>query len=289
MNAPTRYSKATSIASGTKSKIMQTIFESIKMNQKSKLILKRFILTILSMGFDPRKLAALRYYPRFLKQRKAYIAQGGKITNKYMILSDYVSAAGNAKGHYFHQDLLVAKFIHENNPKRHIDIGSRLDGFVAHVASYREIEVIDIRPLPKSEHENIKFLQADLMVSQNLGETDSVSCLHTIEHFGLGRYGDPIDVDGSNKGITNLVDLVSKGGRLYISFPIGQQDEVHFNAHRVFNVKSIFNHPSIKNEMKLVRFDYVDDAGGLHANVTFEEIKENIVYGCGIYTFEKNK
>ena len=126
-----------------------------------------------------------------------------------MILFDYSDNAGNYKGHYFHQDLLVAKFINAQNPKRHIDIASRVDGFVAHVASFREIEVLDVRPLPKSVHENIKFRQINFMKPQILEEADSVSCLHAIEHFGLGRYTDKIDVDGHNKGITNLVDLVS--------------------------------------------------------------------------------
>ena len=56
-----------------------------------------------------------------------------------------------------------AKLIYDNKPKRHVDIASRVDGFVAHVAVFREIEVVDIRPLEKSEHDNIKFVQADLM------------------------------------------------------------------------------------------------------------------------------
>jgi hypothetical protein len=116
---------------------------------------------------------------------------------------------------------LVARIIRDHNPKRHIDIASRIDGFVAHVASYREIEVVDVRPLPNSEHENIKFRQDDLMNPQDLGQTDSLSCLHAIEHFGLGHYTDPSAINGHIKGITNLVSLVSKGGRLYISFPIG--------------------------------------------------------------------
>ena len=68
-----------------------------------------------------------------------------------------------------------------------------------------------------------------------------LSCLHAIEHFGLGRYNDPIDVDGHIKGITNLVKLVSTGGYLYISFPIGQNDEIYFNAHRVFRADTILN------------------------------------------------
>ena len=239
------------------------------------------------LGFDLKKILLIKNYSKFKKNKKEWIKQGGIITTNHMILSDYEDKAGNISGHYFHQDLLVAKFIYENKPMRHVDVGSRIDGFIAHVASFREIEVIDIRQLEKSEHKNIKFVQANFMNKQNLEKTDSISCLHTIEHFGLGRYNDPIDINGHNKGITNLVSLVKKGGRMYISFPIGQNNEVHFNAHRVFKVDTIFKHPSIKEHMELVRFDYVDDSGNLHSDVTVQDFDIKIKYGCGIYTFKK--
>ena len=224
-----------------------------------------------------------------MKDKKEWIKQGGEITRSYMILFDYPQNAGNDKGHYFHQDLLVAQLIHENKPKRHVDIASRLDGFVAHVASFREIEVFDIRPLPKSPHKNIKFRQADLMHPHNFGEIDSLSCLHAIEHFGLGRYTDMIDINGHIKGITNLVNLVSNGGRLYISFPIGQTNEIHFNAHRVFKADTILEHRAINQYMKLVRFDYVDDDGNLQQNKKVVDVKTETKFGCGIYTFDKCK
>jgi len=251
-------------------------------------LMKKLIVSILQqLGFNPKQLLSLKHYSRFRKNKEEWINKGGQITHNQMVLTDYEDDAGVARGHYFHQDLLVAKLINEDQPKRHIDIASRVDGFVAHVASYREIEVVDVRPSPKSNHDNIKFIQADFMYPQDLGKTDSLSCLHAIEHFGLGRYNDPIDIDGHNKGITNLVSLVSEGGRLYISFPIGQNDEVHFNAHRIFRVDTIFNHPSIKENMKLVRFDYVDDDGNLHKNVNIEDFGDKTKHGCGIYTFMK--
>ncbi len=252
-----------------------------------KQILKPLMESMQQIGINPLKILSLKNYLRYRKNRKEWINQGGIITRNYMILSDYDDEAGNAKGHYFHQDLLVANYIHEHQPKRHIDVGSRVDGFVAHVASFREIEVVDIRHIEKSVHKNIRFVQANLIENQNLGKTDSISCLHAIEHFGLGRYSDPIDIDGHNKGITNLVNLVCKGGRLYISFPIGQNDEVHFNAHRVFKVDTILNHQSIKDCMELVRFDYINDNGNLFSNISIENVDKNIKYGCGIFTFKK--
>ena len=182
---------------------------------------------------------------------------------------------------------MIANRIYKDSPQRHIDVGSRVDGFVAHVAAFREIEIIDIRPLENKIHNNIKFIQADLMRPKNIGKTDSLSCLHAIEHFGLGRYSDPIDINGHVKGINNLVDLVSDGGLLYISFPIGTKDKVAFNAHRIFHPTSILNIPSIKSYMRLEQFDYVDDYGDLYLNIELINFDKKLSYGCGIYTFRK--
>jgi hypothetical protein len=237
-------------------------------------------------GLFPIRVSLIRKTPRFLNERTSFQSKGGSISHYYPILRDYVDLAGTASGHYFHQDLLVSQYIYEKNPNKHIDVGSRIDGFVAHVASFREIEVLDIRPLSNSEHPNIIYRQADLMSDVEFETTDSLSCLHAIEHFGLGRYGDPIDPKGYLAGFKNLVRMVKPGGTLYISFPIGSQNEVHFNAHRVFHPADIFSWGV--SELKLLSFDYVDDQGSLHKNHDLTSGIPLLTYGCGIYTFVKN-
>lgn len=257
------------------------------MKNRVKTFINPIHLALLNHGFDFKKLMSSRFYLKFRKDRAEWLRQGGQIAKNHIILDDYTDSAGVAKGDYFHQDLLVAAQIHKHRPNRHIDIASRIDGFVAHVAAFREIEVVDVRPLKASEHENIKFRQANLMAPQELGTTDSLSCLHAVEHFGLGRYTDPIDVNGHNKGIANMINLISVGGRLYISFPVGPKDEVHFNAHRIFHPETILKHPHIDECMNLIRFDYVDHEGNLHLNVGLSDVVAEAQYGCGIYTFEK--
>jgi hypothetical protein len=197
--------------------------------------------------------------------------------------------SGTAQGHYFHQDLLVARRIFEESPVRHVDVGSRVDGFVAHVASFRNIEVLDIRPL-HSKVKNIEFRQADLMAppSGMINYCDSLSCLHAIEHFGLGRYGDPIDFEGHIKGLRSLHSILVPGGTLYLSAPIGEQ-RIEFNAHRVFGLSYLI--PILKEKFILKNFSYVDDLGELHENVilTEQEISDNFGchYGCGIFELSR--
>ncbi len=226
---------------------------------------------------------------KFYADREEFIRQGGKITHHWPILDDFGESAGSAKGHYFHQDLLVASLIFKNKPQRHIDVGSRVDGFVAHVAAFRQIEVIDVRTLHNTGHENIVFREADMMNPDSVPAeiTDSVSCLHALEHFGLGRYGDPVDINGNKKGFENLLRMLVPGGYLYVSFPIGLQNEVHFNAHRVFHPHDVLTWTGT-GAISLVRFDYVDDAGDLHQFVDLLNANIRVHHGCGIYTFRKN-
>lgn len=189
------------------------------------------------------------------------------------------------KGHYFHQDLLVAQKIFANRPNKHVDVGSSISGFVSHVASFMPVEILDIRPTPSSS-KNISFTQQDVMAGLTV-LTPSLSCLHTLEHFGLGRYGDPIDPQGHLRGFENLVNAVDSGGIFYVSFPIGAKERVEFNAHRVFHPESIFTWPGAEL-LELVDFSFVDDAGDLHTEKNVSDaVSSNLTFGCGIYTFSK--
>ena len=225
---------------------------------------------------------------KFFNDYLLFKKSGGQIEHLFPVLTDYTQQAGTASGHYFHQDLLVASYIHNRSPIRHIDVGSRIDGFVAHVASYRQIEVIDLRPLLISAHPNIKTIQEDFSnPSINMLEiADSISCLHALEHFGLGRYGDRIDPDGHLKGFRNLIEMLKPNGILYVSIPLGESNSVYFNAHRVFHPLDIFSWPTDRTTLELISFDYVDDLGSLHKNANPRNHLK-ISYGCGIYTFRK--
>lgn len=252
-------------------------------------LLKPIHFRLKDFGLDFRRMLSVRNAARYASQYHRFKKLGGVITGSVPILYDYQDQAGSASGHYFHQDLLVASFVHQHNPARHIDIGSRIDGFVAHVAAFRKIEVMDIRRLDNTGHENISFVKADLMDDSGLqdGTTDSISCLHAIEHFGLGRYGDSLDPRGHIKGFSNILRMLKVGGMLYISFPIENQNVVRFNAYRAFHPNDIFSWLRDPGSLSLERFDYVDGAGNLHQRVDVKYTSFDASDGCGIYTFKK--
>jgi len=262
-----------------------------------KSLLKNIYKRLLYYGFDARRfLEALSpkktswYEQDFLELKKQ---KGSDDTfsfgTPFPILTDKDDQGGVMKGHYFHQDLFIARKIHEAKPEKHVDIGSRTDGFIAHVASYRHIELLDIRPI-ESNVRNISFRQANLMELPEdlINSTDSISSLHAIEHFGLGRYGDPIDYWGYRKALKNITMMLKKGGTFYFSVPIGPQ-RIEFNAHRVFSISYLLS--LFESDYSLTSFSYVNDAGDFFEEIALNDelINTNCkcMYGCGIFILNK--
>jgi hypothetical protein len=257
---------------------------------------KLYSLVVL-FGVDPKKtintIRGLAPYYRDLKTIKnqekfsQYSFPWGKL---YPCLDDRFSESGTINGHYFHQDLLVARKIFENNPELHIDVGSRIDGFVAHVASFRPIKVLDIRLMTSNIH-NVTYGYCDLTgdLPESLSECcDSLSCLNALEHFGLGRYGDPVNYDGHVVGFNNLHKILKRAGKFYVSVPIGPL-RMEFNGCRVFSMKYLLK--LINDKFQIESFSFVDDKGDLFEDI---ELKENDVeqnfgcdFGCGIFEMRK--
>lgn len=220
------------------------------------------------------------HYNRLSSDRNSFSIS---LRNLYPCLDDRYDNAGSTKGDYFHQDLWVARKIFTANPNEHWDIGSRIDGFITHLLTFRAVNIIDIRPL-ESTVSGLFYHKGNITNLSHLDDSvESLSCLHTMEHIGLGRYGDPIDPLGYLKGMNELQRVLKPGGKLYFSVPIGQE-RVEFNAHRVFNPMTILKTFSSLN---LVEFVAVNAAGDLMSSVQPEDFKD-VRYACGIFIFQKS-
>jgi hypothetical protein len=191
---------------------------------------------LLQFGFDLRALIrALRELPVYVGNLRRFRRSFNGEIRLRPSLHDRRDTAGAVSSEYFWQDLYVAQKIFKANPARHVDVGSRFDGFIAHLASFRTVEVFDVRPMAVNIP-NITFRQADLMQPdvELLGLTPSLSCLHALEHFGLGRYGDSVCVDGHLRGLSGLASLMAPDGVLYLGCPTGKP-RVDFDSHRVMD------------------------------------------------------
>lgn len=213
-----------------------------------------------------------------------------KIKKKNLL---YINERGEAAAvideHYFLMDLYFSKIINAKRPSMHFDIGSRVDGFIAHLLSAGiSVTLFDIRPFP-IELEGLDYIQTDATTLKEIDDNslESISSLHAIEHFGLGRYGDNIDPYAWIKALKSIQMKVKPGGFFYLGLPVGNKPELYFNAHRVFTPQLIIDS---LDSMKLRTFAYISNNKVYDVdNINIiDEITKNLgTYDCGLFCFEK--
>jgi SAM-dependent methyltransferase len=246
--------------------------------------------TARAAGIDVRAMAtfpadAWRYWQDLRDYRQALRAEDpDHPLYVHPILGDSRQPAGRSLGHYFHQDLWAAKRVIERRPAEHVDVGSRLDGFVAHLlAAGVRVTFVDVRPLPE-QLSGLDFVRANATDLAGFpdGSISSMSSLHAIEHFGLGRYGDRLDPRGATRACATFARKLAPGGRLLLSAPIGRE-RTEFNAHRVFAPRALMD---ALPGLTLREFAAVDDDGRLQEGVdpaAFEAAR----FSLGMYDFER--
>ncbi|TKC55810.1 DUF268 domain-containing protein [Pedobacter hiemivivus] len=202
----------------------------------------------------------------------------------YPCLNDNTAETGFDR-HYIYHPAWAARIIKQNNPAKHIDISSILN-FSSMLSAFLPVDFYDYRPA-KLELSNLKSLQGDLM---NLpfpsDSVESISCMHTIEHVGLGRYGDPMDYDGDIKAINELKRVLAPSGSLLFVVPLGATDTIHFNAHRVYSKQQVLD---LFSDMKLEEFAFIpedENDGGLVIDPS-KQLLDKSNYGCGCFWFTK--
>jgi SAM-dependent methyltransferase len=146
---------------------------------------------------------------------------------------------------------LLERFVAERRPERGADIGCATGCFPAMqiVTGVPSCTVFEVRQA-EANHPQVDVRVQDLTYAEDVeSEFDLVTCLSTIEHIGLGRYGDPIDPWGDVKMARNLGRLLRPGGVLLLSFPSGPGCVV-FNKHRIYTP---YRRCALFGELRLVR------------------------------------
>lgn len=253
--------------------------------------MRRALSIMRQLGLDPVKtIRSVRGLGRYFFDLLRFVQQSKKLNvakqlNLSPALQDFHASSSSADGHYFWQDLICARWVHDSEPITHFDVGSRVDGFIAHLLAFREVMQLDIRkpeiPIPGL---TTVLGDAQLELQGFVERFQSVSSLHSIEHFGLGRYSDSIDPNGHIAGIQNIANTVMPGGTLYLSFPIGKE-QVQFNEQRI--VDPLLPIQLLPNFL-LEDFVVIPWKGAPIYGLSPFQVDLSVLGQAGLYRFRKN-
>lgn len=188
--------------------------------------------------------------------------------------------------HYVYHTGWAARVLARTRPERHVDIGSSLY-FVSIASAVTPMIHYDYRP-PAFAMPGAGAAQADLL---DLAFADdsiaSLSCMHVIEHVGLGRYGDRLDPGGDIRAAAELTRVLAPGGQLLFVTPVGRP-AIHFNAHRIYSHEAVC---ALFPDLDLEEFALITDKRDPEGAVFVPDADPARVarqrYGCGCFLFRK--
>jgi hypothetical protein len=247
---------------------------------KLKLIARHWLMALVY----PRPLVGLFFLPRFFIHWATYAKHAGAqkigLLDLQPCLGDW-STHTPFDAHYFYQGAWLARKLRATAAVSHVDIGSSVLT-ISVLSAQIETIFLDYRPL-KAALPGLTSIAGDILKLPFADNSlKSLSCLHVVEHIGLGRYGDSLDPQGSVKAALELQRIMSAGGKLYLSLPI-RRERVCFNAHRVHAPSTVLR---MFSQMKIAEFSFVDDAGHFHQGKPVEAAS-HLEYGCGLFELEK--
>ena len=235
----------------------------------------RWLTPVLDLSYVLRGLKGFAWY---FRDRARYRKMGGEaplaLANPQ--IHDKVDKSP-FDAHYFYLDNWALRRVKETAPPQHVDVGSRVDT-VAHMAALTPTTFVDIRPLEATVEGLTSKAGSILQMPYADRSLPSLSCLHVAEHIGLGRYGDPLDPDGTKKACAELARVLAPGGNLFFAMPVGRA-RTCFNAHRVHDPREV---PAMFPGLELVEFAGVADDGAFRRHRKPEDLAGSD-YACGMY------
>lgn len=244
--------------------------------------LRRWLLPL----FDPvQAVRGLLAYPRYLADWRRYArltgAETARLADAHPCLHDRSPSTG-IDAHYFYANGWAMRRIWAQKPQNHWDVGSQ--AFFANLlGAVVPVTFVDFRPL-RAKIPGVRSLAADILeLPIRDRSVRSLSCLHVAEHIGLGRYGDPLNAEGTEWACAELARVLATGGNLYFALPVGRP-RLCFNAHRIHSPETICRFFS---ELELLEFSGVHDDGRFVEDVSLHEF-DNSDYACGFFRFQRS-
>jgi hypothetical protein len=187
--------------------------------------------------------------------------------------------------HYTYHPAWACRVLRRTNPPVHYDFSSTLN-FIAMASAWVPITFCDYRPA-QLQLDGVCTRREDLThLSFPDSSLDSVSCMHVLEHVGLGRYGDVLDYDGDLKAVAELIRVVRRGGNLLIVLPLGRTARIQFNAHRIYTWEGVL--AMFHDQFDLVESALIPQQSNLGLVYAPDQTLLNEQnYACGCFWFRK--
>ena len=204
---------------------------------------------------------------------------------RYPILKER-TATTSFDRHYVYHCGWAARVVAGLRPSYHVDISSHVY-FNTLVSAFVPIRFYDYRPA-EIKMSNLTSEAADLC-GLPFGDRSvaSLSCMHVVEHVGLGRYGDPLDPEGDLRAMGELKRVLAEGGSLLFVVPIAGEPRIMFNAHRIYSYHQVIE---AFDGLSLEQFAMVPDKpsdGGLIYGPA-ESLIDKQRYACGCFWFKRS-
>jgi hypothetical protein len=125
------------------------------------------------------------------------------------------------------------KYIDSIKNKKVAVIGSQSPWIEAILLNFgaKEITTVEYN-VPICNHHVIKTISYNDFCNSS-EKYDTIVSYSTIEHSGLGRYGDPLNPNGDIEIMEQIYRSLNEDGLCFVGFPVGK-DYLVWNAHRIY-------------------------------------------------------
>jgi len=247
--------------------------------------LRRSVLLKNLMGsLDPRHIGSAPFeIVNFIKELKQFKeAYRGRYPMRLLPVLYERKKESGFDPHYVYQAYWASSEVNRWPPAGlHVDISSHVP-FALQLSAFFPLVQLEFRP-PHIHVGSFRRVSGDILqLPFRNASLSSMTCLHVVEHLGLGRYGDRLAPDGWRMGLGEIQRVLAPNGNLFLSVPVGCPT-LYFNGGYVFRAADIAGE---LNMLNLVSFAYVDDDGAFVASGNIQAT-ERMSYALGLFHFRK--